>query len=48
LAENQTKITTTFYTENPFPINLMIPIIKNMLKKDMDQNSANLKVQLEK
>ncbi|MES2796114.1 MAG: SRPBCC family protein [Bacteroidota bacterium] len=47
LAENQTKITTTFYSENPFPINLMIPIIKNMLKKDMDQNSANLKRQLE-
>ena len=48
LSENQTKITTTFYSSNPFPLNLMIPIIKKMLKKDMDTNSANLKALLEK
>lgn len=47
LSENQTKITTTFYSSNPFPMNLITPIIKNMLKKDMDINSANLKGQLE-
>lgn len=47
LSENQTKITTTFYSSNPFPMNLITPFIKNMLKKDMDINSANLKGQLE-
>jgi uncharacterized protein YndB with AHSA1/START domain len=48
MGVNQSKVTTTFYTETPFPINLMIPIIKNMLQKDMDQNMVNLKGQLEK
>jgi uncharacterized protein YndB with AHSA1/START domain len=48
LGANQTKITTTFNSENPFPVNLMNPFVKKMLKKDMDQNSANLKGQLEK
>jgi Polyketide cyclase / dehydrase and lipid transport len=48
LSENQTKITTTFYSSNPFPMNLITPIIKKMLKKDMDINSANLKALLEK
>jgi hypothetical protein len=45
---NLTKVTTSFKSENPFPMNLMIPIVKSMLQKDMDQNAANLKGQLEK
>lgn len=48
ISENQTKFTTTFYTETPFPMNIMIPMIKNMLKKDMDENSTNLKNILER
>jgi hypothetical protein len=48
LAENRTKVTTVFHSENPFPMNLMIPVIKKMLKKDMDINSSNMKSQLEK
>lgn len=48
LSENQTKVTTVFYSETPFPMNLMIPFIKKMLQKDMNTNSINLKGQLEK
>lgn len=47
ISETQTKYITTFYSSNPFPMNLMIPIIKNMLKKDMDENASNLKKILE-
>jgi uncharacterized protein YndB with AHSA1/START domain len=47
ISATQTKFTTSFYSSNPFPMNLMIPIIKNMLKKDMDENAANLKKILE-
>jgi len=44
---NRTKITTTFMGSNPFPLNLMIPMIKKMLLKDMNQNFINLKGILE-
>ncbi len=47
VSATQTKMITTFYSSNPFPMNLMIPMIKNMLKKDMDENSSNLKKILE-
>jgi len=47
ISDTQTKFTTTFYSSNPFPMNLMIPMIKNMLKKDMDENASNLKKILE-
>ena len=47
LSENQTRFTTTFYTKTPFPMNLMIPMIKKMLQKDMDINANNLKNILE-
>jgi uncharacterized protein YndB with AHSA1/START domain len=47
ISETQTKFTTTFYSFNPFPMNLMIPMIKKMLQKDMDENAANLKKILE-
>jgi hypothetical protein len=47
LAQNETKVTTTFHTRSPFPMNLMIPMICKMLQKDMDQNAATLKKVLE-
>lgn len=47
ISNTQTKITNTFYSSNPFPMNLMIPMLKKMLKKDMDENAANLKKILE-
>ena len=47
ISNNETKLITTFYSQNPYPLNIMIPMIKKMLKKDMDENSANLKKVLE-
>ena len=47
LDERRTKVTTVFNGSNPFPINLMIPMIKKMLLKDMDKNMVNLKRILE-
>lgn len=47
ISATQTKMITTFYSSNPFPMNLMIPMIKNMLKVDMNENSSNLKKILE-
>jgi len=44
---NSTKVTTVFSGTNPFPMNLMIPFIKGMLLKDMNQNFTNLKMILE-
>lgn len=43
VSSNQTKVTTTFNSKTPFPMNLMVPMIKKMLQKDMDTNSENLK-----
>ncbi len=47
VASNRTKVTTVFSGSNPFPLNLMIPMIKKMLLKDMNQNFINLKKILE-
>lgn len=47
LDGNRTKVTTVFTGRNPFPMNLMIPMIKKMLLKDMNQNFVNLKKVLE-
>ena len=47
IADNQTKLVTTFNSSMPYPFNLMIPMIKNMLQKDLDTNNANLKKILE-
>jgi len=47
LSENQTKLTTTFSSTTPFPMNLMSAMMKNMLLKDMNENSSNLKKLLE-
>jgi uncharacterized protein YndB with AHSA1/START domain len=48
VGENRTKVTTVFMGSNPFPMNLMIPMVKGMLLKDMNKNFANLKAVLEK
>ncbi len=47
ISSNQTKVTTTFNSKTPFPMNIMVPMIKKMLTKDMNQNSATLKSVLE-
>ncbi|MEQ1587617.1 MAG: SRPBCC family protein [Cyclobacteriaceae bacterium] len=44
---NRTKVTTVFTGRNPFPMNLMIPMIRKILIKDMNQNFTNLKKILE-
>ncbi len=47
LTDNQTKVITTFSSTTPFPMNLMSAMMKNMLLKDMKENSTNLKNVLE-
>jgi hypothetical protein len=47
LSGNQTKVITTFNSTTPFPMNLMSAMMKGMLLKDMNENSANLKKVLE-
>jgi hypothetical protein len=47
LEDNQTKVITTFSSTTPFPMNLMSAMMKNMLLKDMNENSSNLKKVLE-
>ncbi len=47
ISDNQTKVTTTFLTSTPFPMNVMVPFISKMLKKDMDGNMGRLKTNLE-
>jgi len=47
LDEKRTRVTTVFTGSNPFPMNLMVPMIRKMLLKDMNKNMANLKGILE-
>lgn len=47
VAPNQTKVTTTFHTSMPFPMNAMAPMLKKMLLRDMNETASNLKKQLE-
>lgn len=47
LSDNQSRVTTVFNTSNPYPMNLMVPFIKKMLKKDLNENASNLKRVLE-
>lgn len=47
VGDNRTKVTSVFSGSNPFPMNLMVPMIKKMLLKDMNQNFTNLKSILE-
>lgn len=43
IGENQCEVTITFLAKTPFPLNLMVPMIKKMLSKDMAENGTNLK-----
>ena len=47
IGDNQTLVTTTFNSTTPFPMNIMSALMKNMLKKDMDETGRNLKKVLE-
>jgi uncharacterized protein YndB with AHSA1/START domain len=47
ISDTQTKYINTFHTKTPFPMNIMIPMIRKMLKKDMEENAGNLKRILE-
>ena len=47
LSPGQTKVSFTFHSSNPYPMNLLVPMIKKMLLKDMNENCANLKRVLE-
>ncbi|MFN8342027.1 MAG: SRPBCC family protein [Cyclobacteriaceae bacterium] len=44
---NSTRVTTVFYGSNPYPMNLMIPMVKGMLTRDLNRNMTNMKGQLE-
>ena len=43
IAPDQTRVTTSFYGKSPIPMNLMTAMFTKMVKKDMDENSLNLK-----
>lgn len=47
VSADQTRVTTVFNTRTPFPMNVMVPLLKNMLQRDMDGNAARLKAVLE-
>lgn len=46
--ENESKVTTVFEAKTPMPMNLMVPMIKKMLTRDLNLNAQNLKGVLEK
>jgi hypothetical protein len=48
LNNEQTKITWSNTSTLKYPMNIMIPMIEKMLKKDMDESLAMLKAILEK
>lgn len=45
---NQTTVMWGFYGPSKFPMNIMSPVFKNMLSKDLEKSLANLKNHLEK
>ncbi|MCB9268480.1 MAG: SRPBCC family protein [Lewinellaceae bacterium] len=47
LGNDQTRVTNVFTAHSAFPMNLMSVLMKNMLLRDMNQNMANLKKELE-
>lgn len=47
VSESSSKVITTFEARTPAPMNLMVPMIKKMLQRDMDENAATLKRYLE-
>jgi hypothetical protein len=48
ITANQTRVQWGFYSQMKYPMNLMKPIIKNMLDKDLETGVATLKSVLEK
>nr|WP_315158805.1 SRPBCC family protein [uncultured Flavobacterium sp.] len=46
-SDNQTKITSEFYVHSDYPVNLMSFVFKSFIKKDQEQNLANVKKILE-
>jgi uncharacterized protein YndB with AHSA1/START domain len=47
-GDNQTKVKWVFEGKSPYPMNIMIPAMDNMLGKDLATSIANLKAELEK
>jgi uncharacterized protein YndB with AHSA1/START domain len=47
VSDTQTKYTNIFYTRSPYPTNIMVPLMKKLLGKDMNETSRNLKAVLE-
>jgi hypothetical protein len=47
IDENNTKLTTVFDFNTPFPMNVLVPLTSKMLLKDMNENANNLKKLLE-
>ena len=47
ISENKTQLTTTLSSTPIFPKSLMAPMMKKMIQKDLNENSANLKRVLE-
>lgn len=48
ISASQTKVRTTFNTRTEFPMSAMIPLLKIILTKDMNENAQNLKKVIEK
>ncbi len=48
VSENQTRVTNTFNSSSPFPMNIMLPFVKKMLMNDMNKTMSRLKNNLEK
>ena len=46
--ESHTKVISSFNSEFAYPKNLLIPLMKSMLLKDMEKSLDNLKAILEK
>ncbi len=47
ISGDESEVTTTFLAKTPVPMNIIVPMLKKMLIKDMNTNSANLKKVLE-
>jgi uncharacterized protein YndB with AHSA1/START domain len=47
VSENQTKVTNSFSSTTPFPMNIMLPMLRKMLLKDMNETMSRLKANLE-
>ncbi len=48
ISENQTKVLWGFYSTMKFPMNVMKPLVRNMLGKNLETGLADLKTVLEK